>query len=113
MYDCVELLCFTFQVATPTIFDKIYGYNLFFIGLAFLPGLRESSSVELLLGRLSITTMPEWPLSAVWIQTPRGKPRGTISRTSPIERARYRCYFPGWSWRWPRCGLSTLSALVL
>ncbi|KAK4446798.1 major facilitator superfamily domain-containing protein [Podospora aff. communis PSN243] len=43
---------YTFQVAIPTIFDDIYGYNDLFIGLAFLPGLAGMTIGGIVAGRL-------------------------------------------------------------
>ncbi|KAB5522825.1 major facilitator superfamily domain-containing protein [Coniochaeta sp. 2T2.1] len=43
---------YTFQVAIPTIFDEIYGYNDLFVGLAFLPGLAGMTIGGIIAGKL-------------------------------------------------------------
>ncbi|KAH9905903.1 major facilitator superfamily domain-containing protein [Xylariomycetidae sp. FL2044] len=43
---------YTYQVAIPTIFDEIYGYNELFIGLSFLPGLVGMTLGGIVAGKL-------------------------------------------------------------
>lgn len=70
---------YTFQVAIPVIFAKIYAYNELYIGLAFLPGLAGMTLGGLIAGKLVDRNYAETQ-------------KELIQDDFPIEAARYRNY---------------------
>jgi len=87
---------YTFQVAIPTIFDEIYGYNDLFIGLAFLPGLAGMTIGGIIAGKLVdhnyARTAGTHTLSSDLIveEGTKNPDRGGDLGNFPIETARYR-----------------------
>ncbi|KAH7419712.1 major facilitator superfamily domain-containing protein [Cadophora sp. MPI-SDFR-AT-0126] len=82
---------YTFQVAIPVIYEEIYGFNNFFIGLAFLPGLAGMTIGGIVAGKL---------LDLNYANMAR-KQNIDVSSTSttkpqdfPLEAARYRDILP-------------------
>ncbi|KAB5522036.1 major facilitator superfamily domain-containing protein [Coniochaeta sp. 2T2.1] len=87
---------YTFQVAIPTIFDEIYGYNDLFIGLAFLPGLAGMTIGGIIAGKLvdhnyaRTADTHNSDLSLGGKAPPGGGSRRNQLGNFPIEAARYR-----------------------
>ncbi|PSN59500.1 MFS general substrate transporter [Corynespora cassiicola Philippines] len=82
---------YTFQVAIPVIFDDIYGYNEFQIGLAFLPGLAGMTIGGIIAGKLmDINYTKEAEKEGIKISK-----NDEVDYTSfPLEKARYRMILP-------------------
>ena len=86
---------YTFQVAIPTIFDEIYGYNDLFIGLAFLPGLAGITVGGIVAGKLvdhnyARTADIHNPDPTTNNRQGDSPGRGSQLGNFPIEKARYR-----------------------
>ncbi|KAK0725979.1 major facilitator superfamily domain-containing protein [Lasiosphaeris hirsuta] len=81
---------YTFQVAIPTIFDEIYGYNDLFIGLAFLPGLTGMTVGGVIAGKLVDYNYARTADTHNSDPVPNLDGRGSQLGNFPIEAARYR-----------------------
>lgn len=98
--DAAAVLCmiassysvyYTFQVAIPTIFDEIYGFNALEIGLAFLPGLAGMTIGGIIAGKL---VDRNYTKTARECNVEVDRKRGENLRKFPIEKARYRNCLP-------------------
>ncbi|KAI1343762.1 MFS general substrate transporter [Xylariaceae sp. FL0016] len=85
---------YTYQVAIPTIFDEIYGYNELFIGLSFLPGLVGMTIGGIVAGRLMDRNFAKVAASNHVELGGRTKLAGNEIGDFPIEAARYRFFIP-------------------
>lgn len=83
---------YTFQVAIPTIFDKIYAYNSLFLGLDFLPGLAGMTIGGIIAGKLVDHNYARTASAHTSDSNLEGKAPGSGTQLGnfPIETARYR-----------------------
>ncbi|KAK4201516.1 major facilitator superfamily domain-containing protein [Triangularia verruculosa] len=85
---------YTFQVAIPTIFDEIYGYNPLFIGLSFLPGLAGMTIGGIIAGKVIDHHYAKVAIQSGLDPNRKSKAKGNDLENFPIEKARYRRYVP-------------------
>ncbi len=98
--DAAAVLCmiassysvyYTFQVAIPTIFDEIYGFNTLEVGLAFLPGLAGMTIGGIIAGKL---VDRNYAKTARECNVNVDRRKGDDLRDFPIEKARYQTCLP-------------------
>ncbi|KAL8704323.1 MAG: hypothetical protein Q9201_002509 [Fulgogasparrea decipioides] len=98
--DAAAVLCmiassysvyYTFQVAIPTTFDEIYGFNALEVGLGFLPSLAGMIIGGIIAGKL---VDRNYAKTARECNVNVDRRKGEDLRDFPIEKARYRNCLP-------------------